>query len=226
MFFLAVLDFQLSSFGLIMYALAFLGSFSLGYLLLRTAFPGKQKMLLSEKLQFGYIIGAPLIVISSIFGEQYFFFVFTFLSVLVFAIAYTKRISFKEDDYVALEKIEKKSFIPEKGLTKEEQQASAEGRPMPGRVQRQPAPVPQTKRIVATEIKPINISPKEQVFKENKPIIQSNNAGAPIQDNVKEKAEILKRLKSLGKEVKKAKDNGKVIEETNDDFKIEDLDLE
>ena len=63
---------MVSAFGLMIYGISFVGSFSLGYLILRTAFPEKQKLLSSKKMQYGYLIGIPIIVLSSVFGESYF----------------------------------------------------------------------------------------------------------------------------------------------------------
>ena len=221
---------MVSAFGIILYGISFIGSFSLGYILLRTAFPEKQKLLPSQKLEYGYAIGVPIIILSSIFGEKYFFFVFAFLSVLLFAIALAKRLSLKEADFVAREQVKRKIIIPEKALTKEEREALKTGQPLPGRTQRQTVTQAQPqKRIVASQIQPVNEVRKGQVFIEgNNNIlsqVEANTATANDESKEKAKRAILDRLKMLAKDVKKSEPLERE-KNSNDDMQIEDLNFE
>lgn len=220
---------MISAFGLVIYGLSMVGSFSLGYLLLRTAFPEKQKLLGSKKLGYGYAIGTPIILVSSIFGESYFFFVFAFITISLFTMALGKRLSFKEDDFVSLEKIKRREIVPEKALTKEEKQAIREGRSLQVETKTPVFEQPK-KKIVASDIFAVNDPNRRQVFKESNANIESisniESVSKKIESNdpkEKEKKAILERLKKLAKNVTESEPLEK---EKDDDLTIEGLELE
>ncbi len=221
-------------FILIIYGITFIGSFSLGYLILRTAFPEKQKLLPSKKLIYGYLIGVPIIIISSAFGENYFFFIFTFISVLIFTLALGKRLSLKEEDFVKLKKIKKQEIVPEKALTREEKIAinnkvSIKNTTAPKTTNSKTVFNAPNKRISASPIIAINDSKenndsKEHIFKDDNTNMSNLIDEKKVFKNVKEKEkkEILERLKKIAKDIKKSEP----LENDDDNMKIEDLQFE
>ena len=88
----------------LIYGFFLLGSFPLGYALLRTGFPSTQKTGLFSKLAIGYLIGAiifaiPLVLIFLFgLGEQYFSLASVITFILLFIIMFTKRVSLQETD--------------------------------------------------------------------------------------------------------------------------------
>jgi len=88
----------------LVYGFFLLGSFPLGYALLRTGFPSAQKKGIFTKLAIGYFLGTIVfaIPIALIYlfalGEEYFALASLVTFALFFVVMYTKRASFQETD--------------------------------------------------------------------------------------------------------------------------------
>ena len=88
----------------LVYGFFLLGSFPIGYALLRAGFPSTQKSGTFSKLAMGYGLGAIVFAIPLIFiylfelKEEYFALASIVTFVLFFAVMFTKRISFQETD--------------------------------------------------------------------------------------------------------------------------------
>ncbi|MFA6420398.1 MAG: hypothetical protein WCW13_06370, partial [archaeon] len=87
---------------LLIYAFFLLGSFSSGYLLLRTGFPNTQTLPLVKKLALSYLIGAIVfggaIIITTFanISDQYFIIAAFILLGMIFVILFAKRIIFSD----------------------------------------------------------------------------------------------------------------------------------
>ncbi len=109
----------------LIYSIHFLGSFSLGYFLLRLGLPSSQEYSLQKKLIFGLLLGTllfiPGLVAAIQFDENYFYILPIILFTLSSTLLLIKRKILKEEDYVKLvEKKKIKVILPNKVLTKEE----------------------------------------------------------------------------------------------------------
>ena len=148
---------------LVFYILTLLGSSSLGYSLLRTAFPKTQSLGMMNKVLYGYALGAivvvPAMVTALFFGATSFFLILGLMYALLFIIFIAKRISYNENDGVKLKKEEKVEVaIPRRILTKEEKE---------GRSNIIKKPIKAKQIIRNTPVASIKI--KEQIFKEKQP---------------------------------------------------------
>ncbi|MFA6065217.1 MAG: hypothetical protein WCW44_01370 [archaeon] len=101
----------------LVYGFFLLGSFPLGYALLRAGFPSSQKKGVFTKLAIGYFLGSivfaiPLALIYVFtLGAEYFALASLVTFALFFIVMYTKRISFKETDPI-IPKIVKPKNVP------------------------------------------------------------------------------------------------------------------
>ena len=198
---------------LVFYILALLGSSSLGYSLLRTAFPKTQSLEMMNKVLYGYALGAivvvPAMVTALFFGATSFFLILGLMYALLFIIFIAKRISYNENDGVKLKKEEKVEVaIPRRILTKEEKE---------GRSNIIKKPIKAKQIIRNTPVAQIKI--KEQIFKEKQPnvIAELREKTTKIEKEKKlnEKEEALKKMKSFAKQIdkKKKKKNSNEINE-------------
>ena len=198
---------------LVFYILALLGSSSLGYSLLRTAFPKTQSLEMMNKVLYGYALGAivvvPAMVTALFFGATSFFLILGLLYALLFIIFIAKRISYEEEDDIKLKKEEKVEVaIPRRILTKEEKE---------GRSNIIKKPIKAKQIIRNTPVAQIKI--KEQIFKEKQPnvIAELREKTTKIEKEKKlnEKEEALKKMKSFAKQIdkKKKKKNSNEINE-------------
>jgi len=109
------------------YGLVIIGSFSVGYGVLRAAFPAKQALKASKKLVQSYALGiaifGPGIVLAVLISDPVFFVVSGILFAVAFLFALAKRKMNDEKDNVTLV-VEKKTpeKIPQMVLTKEEKE--------------------------------------------------------------------------------------------------------
>jgi hypothetical protein len=198
---------------LVFYILALLGSSSLGYSLLRTAFPKTQSLEMMNKVLYGYALGAivvvPAMVTALFFGATSFFLILGLLYALLFIIFIAKRISYEEEDDIKLKKEEKVEVaIPRRILTKEEKEGESN-------IIKKPI---KSKQIIRnTPVASIKI--KEQIFKEKQPnvIAELREKTTKIEKEKKlnEKEEALKKMKSFAKQIdkKKKKKNSNEIDE-------------
>ncbi|MBT7241644.1 MAG: hypothetical protein HN878_04080 [Candidatus Diapherotrites archaeon] len=198
---------------LVFYILALLGSSSLGYSLLRTAFPKTQSLEMMNKVLYGYALGAivvvPAMVTALFFGATSFFLILGLMYALLFIIFIAKRISYNENDGVKLKKEEKVEVaIPRRILTKEEKE---------GRSNIIKKPIKAKQIIRNTPVAQIKI--KEQIFKEKQPnvIAELREKTTKIEKEKKlsDKEEALKKMKSFAKQIdkKKKKKNSNEINE-------------
>ncbi|MBT4870130.1 MAG: hypothetical protein HON47_00985 [Candidatus Diapherotrites archaeon] len=198
---------------LVFYILTLLGSSSLGYSLLRTAFPKTQSLGMMNKVLYGYALGAivvvPAMVTALFFGATSFFLILGLMYALLFIIFIAKRISYNENDGVKLKKEEKVEVaIPRRILTKEEKE---------GRSNIIKKPIKAKQIIRNTPVAQIKI--KEQIFKEKQPnvIAELREKTTKIEKEKKlnEKEEALKKMKSFAKQIdkKKKKKNSNEIDE-------------
>ncbi len=110
----------------ILYLIFFLGSFSLGYAIIRIGFPKTQEKSFIEKIGQGYLMGLIIFlpsILSIYFELEKFFFLFAagsigFISIIMLII----RTYLKKEDDVNLISDSNKQFIPNKVLTKEEKE--------------------------------------------------------------------------------------------------------
>lgn len=110
----------------ILYLISFLGSFSLGYSILRIGFPEIQKDTLTKKIGIGYITGLVILLpaIATIFlNLEIFFFLFVigaygFLATIMFIV----RIYYNKIDDVELVEPKENNYIPKKALAPEEKE--------------------------------------------------------------------------------------------------------
>jgi hypothetical protein len=198
---------------LVFYILTLLGSSSLGYSLLRTAFPKTQSLGMMNKVLYGYALGAivvvPAMVTALFFGATSFFLILGLMYALLFIIFIAKRISYNENDGVKLKKEEKVEVaIPRRILTKEEKE---------GRSNIIKKPIKAKQIIRNTPVAQIKI--KEQIFKEKQPnvIAELREKTTKIEKEKKlsDKEEALKKMKSFAKQIdkKKKKKNSNEINE-------------
>ncbi len=109
-----------------LYLIFLVGSFSIGYSLIRIGFPEVQEKSIMEKIGMGYLIGLIVFlpsILSIFFTFEKFFFLFAlgsygFIAMIMFIV----RSYNKKEDLVELNKKEFFNKIPKKALTKEEQE--------------------------------------------------------------------------------------------------------
>jgi len=114
--------------GLIMqelvYLTHFLGSFSLGYFLMRLAFPDAQQFGIEKKLGMGLLIGVivsfPGFLAAIIFQKDYFYALTFVIFILLIISFFIKRKMYFEEDLAPLIEEKRKIELPKKVLTKEE----------------------------------------------------------------------------------------------------------
>jgi hypothetical protein len=111
---------------LVLYIISILGSFSIGYALLRIGFPEFQEKNLADKILYGYLIGLIISlpsIISIFFTSERFFFLFFITSIaIVFIIMQAIRVYYKKEDTAELNEKNSFGYIPKKVLTKEEKE--------------------------------------------------------------------------------------------------------
>ncbi len=208
-----------------LYGLALLGSFSLGYSLLRLGFPEKQGLSLIQKVTYGYAIGIlifiPGFIAEFTFSKKIFFLVSSIFYAFLFAGFLAKRIYSKETDNVELVKENTKQRIPKKVLTEEEKKSSqryVENEVKESQINNEK----EYKKITAEELKIVNSDKGEQVFKEKKPSVIESLRKKTIEENKvsdnKKRSEALARLKGLAKQMDK-----KEIEEDDEDISEDEL---
>jgi len=171
---------------IVFYLLALVGSFSLGYGILRTGFPRMQEAGKIKKIGYGYGLGAivfvPGIVAASTFGDKGFFLVSGVVFACLFGVMLVKRVAGKEKDASPLVKEEKtKIELPRKVLTDEEKSGNEVG-------------------VVSAD------KTREQIFKEKEPsviaAVKKDTLKMEQKRIDKEKEEALKKLRSFAREIK------------------------
>ncbi|MFA5126360.1 MAG: hypothetical protein WC462_05160 [archaeon] len=189
----------------LIYVFFILGSFPIGYLLLRTGFPLAQNLSGLKKIGISYLIGliifgTPIFFLNFFeINENYFFAVcFVFLT-MAFIILYAKRITFKETDPKIIEEKKNIKGIPKiTGGTKEEQKKI---------VFEQGLMVKSNKREGET---------KKQVFKEKEDnilkVIERKTKEIESETREKEKKEALKKLRNFAQQVKSSDSRKKKTE--------------
>jgi hypothetical protein len=178
----------------IVYGFFLLGSFSLGYSLLRIGFPQTQKAEYTKKVLYGYIMGIlifgiPIATIYIMNLEEYYFFLASIVVyILVSAVLFTKRISLKETDPEIIKDKKRKIQIPERAMEK---------------------PKPKEKKMGFEHGLMVNARPaeiKKQVFKEKDnnilKALQSKTREMENKNKEKEKNEALERLRKEALQIK------------------------
>ncbi len=175
------------------FAAVLIGCVSIGYSLVRLAFPEKQDETKAKKIFFGYTLGLivflPSMIAYSYFRMSGFAITFLIIYAIIFFVLLIRRKMLKLKDTVPLEKNKKKIVLPKRVLTEEEIHPKKD------------APIVNEKNI------------KEQLFKEKEPNLIERLRKKTTQIEVKnksdEKEEALKKLKEFAKDIKKANKNDK-----------------
>lgn len=184
-----------------LFVLAFLGSFSLGYSLLRTGFPSKQDSIISEKIGFSIVFGIlvfiPGFVISNVY-EKSFFLIAIIFYIILFLVFMAKRIYFNEKDTAELVE-EKEIEIPQK-IKKAVEKENTKKAP------------------VKKEAQPFK-DKKNKIIKQ----IQENTLKIKTKTEKSEKEKALEKLKGSAKRLDKKKN--KEDEDIEELFEIDESDF-
>lgn len=203
----------------LIYAFFVLGSFSPGYLVLRTGFPSVQNMGKIQKMSLGYILGLilfglPILAVTLFeINSIYYSVLCITLIALFFGVMLVKRISLKETD----------PLIP-----KEEKKKKAVVQEIPSEIIQKSQTTPQ-KKIVFEQglvVKSKDSETKKQVFKE-KPsnivnTIRKNTIEIEDKNKENEKNEALERLRKFAQQIKLSKKQTKKEDEESGEIE-EDL---
>ncbi len=219
-----------TGFGLmqeLIYAFFLLGSFSVGYSVVRTAMPNVQLEALTNKIAYGYgagalIFGIPIaaIVLGGM-NSDYFFLLGITMYVILMGIAFAKRMYHEEaDPEIFVEEKKRKVAIPKMGLTKEEKMPVADRiRFEEGLMTKGSSPTP--------KVTPAMI--KNQVFKDKNTnvlkVIDKNTKELESKSNKEQKNAALAKLRQMALDINdKKKSTGKKKKE--EAYKEEDEEIE
>lgn len=111
---------------LILYITSLLGSFSIGYSLLRIGFPEYQEKTSLEKIGYGYLVGIivfiPSIISVFLTNEKFFFLFATGSFAVIFIAMLIIRTYYQKKDKAELIKKEFSRYVPKKAMTKQERE--------------------------------------------------------------------------------------------------------
>ena len=171
---------------IVFYALSFIGSFSIGYGILRAGFPEKQSLQAMEKLGYGYGIGAiifiPGLIAAGFFGGKGFLAISSIMLFILFAAMLAKRYATGETDSVPIQKEKRaRPALPRKVMAEEEKSGGA------------------VQVVSASKI-------GEQIFKEKEPNViaevRKKTSEMEQKKRSEEKDEALKRLRNFARDIK------------------------
>ena len=204
-----------------LFALALVGSCSVGYSLLRLIYPEKQDAGFGEKIGYSYGMGLlvflPGIISVAMLGEKLFFIVSGIVYVILFIAFYIKRKQSGLEDNVELVANNKKTFIPRKVLTDEEKADKEQY----NSVSKNNVQV--DNRLSQKTIDSVKV--KEQLFKEKQPNViaklREKTLNIETQKKEEDREKTLAKLKSLERSITKKK-----IGETDELEEINETELE
>jgi len=212
----------------LVYVFFLLGSFSIGYSIIRTAMPKIQLSPMTNKIAYGYGVGAlvfgvPIAIILGLeLNSDYFFILGIIMYLILMCVAFIVRVSSKSvDPEVIVEKKKRRTAIPEKGLTKAEKMPTSQRiRFEEGLMMKGSAPTP--------KVTPAMI--KNQVFKDKNSnvlkVIDKNTKELESKSNVEQKNAALAKLRQMAQDIsgkkqpleKKKKDEDEEIEDIEEDL--------
>ncbi len=202
---------------------ALLGSFSIGYGVMRLGFPDKQALVGEQKIGWGYLFGGmifvPSIGAAMLFGDQGFFILSPIICFFLALTMYVKRISGHEVDNTPLLADEGyRHNVPERILTKEEKEKR--NSPLASQA---PAPVMRGVKV-KDQISQKDLKLDVKMMKE----VKRGTSELEQKDKQKEKQEALDRLRSFARQMNKGEESKskpakKKVEEESDEISEEDL---
>lgn len=203
-----------------LFALALIGSCSVGYSLLRLIYPEKQDATFGEKIGYSYGIGLlvflPGIISVAMLGEKLFFIVSGIAYLILFIAFYIKRKQAGLEDTAELVENNKRIFIPKKVLTDEEKANKEQYKSVPENNARI------NNRLSQKTIDSVKV--KEQLFKEKQPNViaklREKTLNIETQKKEEERDKTLAKLKSLETQLIKKK---KIEEEEINESELEGI---
>ncbi len=207
----------------ILYGFALIGSFSLGYSLLRLIMPQKQDSSIIEKISYGYAFGLliffPGMVLSLIVFDRLFFVSSSIVYIILFTIFFVIRKKSGFVDDVELIKEKKSTYIPKKILKATEKE---------NLVKNKFNSKPEQQDIKNGFLNTNKIN--KQIFKEKKTnIIESLRAKTiEIKGETKEqdKNAALKKLKSFAIQIDKKNNKKKDYEDEINEKELEEIGID
>jgi hypothetical protein len=217
----------------LIYGFYVIGSFSLGYSLLRTVFPQTQKQGVINKLIYGYLIGVMVVIPSAALtwffqlGLTGFFLLSAGIYFAFLLLFWIKRKSFNEKDQIEWKKEKKKEEIP-KRILKEDEQVKKSGKRMDFEhgLMVKTTGKEQTKQGTGSP-KTVLQEKQKQVYKEKEDNIitalEKKTKEMEAKNREKEKKAALERLRDFAQEIKEKKKKSELEEAEQMDEIEEDL---
>jgi hypothetical protein len=168
----------------IFYGIAIIGSFPIGYSLIRTILPEKQDSENIEKIAYGYalslLVFIPAMIISLMVFEKFFFITTGIIYAILFTIFLAKRKMSNLVDEVELIEEKEETKIPKRVLTDEEKETNYQ------------------------KIKPVNFKEQKNNFNKKKDITNKNNTSNKknLDDDSPKKINVIESLREKTLEIK------------------------
>lgn len=199
------------------YAYFMLGSFSLGYSLLRIGFPKKQGAELIEKIVYSYLLGLIIFGTGLIAGEVFGLEAFIIFSLLMYffliCIMFVARTATRQNDSIELIKEKRKIKVPQKALTKEEIAKNKKEEKEEILKQKEKDEKKETTKGEFFKVKESNV------------IAELRKKTIKIDENDKksEKENMLKKLREYAKDITKKKKKNDLTEEAENELMKKDI---
>jgi uncharacterized membrane protein YgaE (UPF0421/DUF939 family) len=220
----------------LLFIVSFIGSFSLGYMILRTALPEKQSASLQEKLGYSYALGIimfiPSFIVASSISAKSFFLIFIITFIIFFIGALVKRKMDNSEDEIELIKEEKSEVIPKKILKKEREEKNWRNKNFPKKenIIKEEKNIKKEaekkkKTFSSGELKVIGGD--KQIFKEKEPSVidklreKTTESNKEISENEKKKT--LEKLRGFAKDIDKKKNLEKNKKDFEEDEELEEI---